>query len=529
MFSYCHNLYENQKPDTNNLPKTQPMKTIFVIALALALSFFAHAQTVIESPKMGMSTAENVTLEKIELRDTATVLWFNYSSISPNGFSIPKKTFIQVSGAAEKLFVTAANGVQLNKQITVSANEKVNYQLIFPKIDASIAKLDYGEANDGGTWFMYDIQLKPELFQSILPENLSGNWFRGDNAQWEISLFDSVAVYKSQVWKYKKYTEENGLSKITMNNGKKEMTIYAKLADNKTCMIGETSGKLVKYTSKPIPSAKVASNETFKLPILKLDTAIYSGYIKGYSPRCGIKTGMLFLNNAIEGDQNSYTIQIGDNGFFTLKVPMTNPQIVFIPQLSSSTQVLLEPGKTLFQLIDFGSKGRSSLFMGDNARINSDLSQLNKIYSFDYQKMQEKILDFTPEEYKIWCLDGLKKDLDSLDKFEVNSKISSKALQVEKLILEQRYATNVMSYSMNFESAYRKINKIPQTQRELPIERPQLDSTYYSFITNEMVNSQLGMLTSDYYFFLNRLMYLDILRGDSKSYSMLDFLKELKK
>lgn len=503
------------------------MRTIFLLSFALVLAFFAHSQTTIENPKIGMSTAQNVTLEKIELRDTATVLWFHVNYTPGYWINIPKGTFIQPVGTNEKLFIVSADGIVVNEKYTMPASGEVDYKLIFPKIDAASTKIDFGE--EGGTWFIYDIQLKPELFQSILPDKLSGNWFRADNAQWEISLFDSVAVYKSQVWKYQQYSAKDGTGKIGLKNGKKTLYIYTKQIDDNTCMIGEASGKLVKYTSKPNPSTIVASTETFKLPIMKLDTAIYSGYIKGYSPRCGIKTGMLYLNNAIEGDQNSYTIQIGENGFFTLKVPMANPQMVFIPKLSSSPEVFLDPGKSLFQLIDIGSNGMSSLFMGDNARINSDLSKLSKIYSFDYQKMQEKILDFTPEEYKTWCLDGLKKDMDSLNKVLANFVISSKALQVKKIMLEQRYASNIMRYSMNFESAYRKKNKIPQTQRELPIERPKLDSKYYSFLTDDMVNNPLGMLTSEYYFFLNQLMYLDILRGDSKNYSTLDFLKELKK
>lgn len=52
--------------------------------------------------------------------------------------------------------------------------------------------------------------------------------------------------------------------------------------------------------------------------------------------------------------------------------------------------------------------------------------------------MQDKILDFTPEEYKSWCLDGLKKDLDLLNLVQKSLGISAKALQVEKLILEHK-------------------------------------------------------------------------------------------
>ncbi len=235
------------------------------------------------------------------------------------------------------------------------------------------------------------------------------------------------------------------------------------------------------------------------------------------------------MNNAFDGEQNSFTIQIGDNGFFSLKVPMTNPQKVLVRSSATSGEVFLEPGKTLFQLIDFGSKGNASLFMGDNAKLNADLSKLGRIYSFDYREMQKKILDFTPEEYKTWCMEGLKKDLDPLNKAQAKLNIGAKAVQIEKLTLELLHYTDLLKYAYNFESAYRQKNKIPNTQRELPIELTKPDSTYYSFLTNEIVNNPLGLLTTDYGYLLNWLKYSDILRGESKSYTTLDFLKELKK
>ena len=164
------------------------MKTILFTAFALFLTFFAYTQTIIENPKVGMSTASNVQIVKIELTDAATVLWFHVKSTPGNWMSVPNKTYIQPVGAKEKLYIVSAEGIPVNEQYIMPASGEVDYKVIFPKIDTSVAKLDFGEANDGGTWFIYDIQLKPELYQSILPEKISGNWFRADNAQWEISL-----------------------------------------------------------------------------------------------------------------------------------------------------------------------------------------------------------------------------------------------------------------------------------------------------------------------------------------------------
>ena len=505
------------------------MKTIFLIAFALALSFFAHSQTIIENPKVGMSTAQNVTLEKIELRDTTTVLWFHFSSASPTGFSIPKKTYIQASGAAEKLFILAAEGVSLNKTITVSAQEEVNYQLFFPKIDPSVSTLDYGEANDGGSWFLYDIQLKPELYKSILPENLSGNWFRSDNAQWEIRLFDSVAIYKSQVWKYKQYSEKNGIGKISLKNGAKTLDLYTKPADDKTCMIGEIPARLVKFTQNPDESLIPADTEPFKLPIFKVDTVTYCGYIKGFNSRFPQKTGMVYVNDVLAGTQLSYLIEIADDGTFQVKFPHSNPQGVFVRLPFSSEPIFIEPGKTIFQLIDKGNKTNPVLFMGDCARINTDLLKIKNINSFDYNQMLEKVLDFSPEQYKVWCQDLQQKDRNALASFKQDHPIGAKAEQVKKLEIDCRYSSTIFEYGWKIEAAWRKKNNIPRDQREIPFKPAKPDSSYYTFLTNDLVNNPLAVLTSDYYFFINRLMYMEALRVNPKSFSISEILTELRK
>ncbi len=227
------------------------MKKILLLSLLIVATIMVNAQTVIEKPKIGMSTASNVRIGKIELSDTATVIWFNTSYTPGNWISIPKKTYILPAGSKDTLFIRSTEGIPMNKQYTMPSSGKVDYKLIFPKIDPDIKSIDYGEANDGGSWFIYDIALKPEAWKSIIPEKLSGNWFRSDNGQWELSLLDSTAVYKSNVWKYIKYDEKEGTGTLKIKNGSKNLNLYIKQGENGALMIGESPSKLVKYTHEP--------------------------------------------------------------------------------------------------------------------------------------------------------------------------------------------------------------------------------------------------------------------------------------
>lgn len=505
------------------------MKQILISVLALILSIFAYSQTIIEKPKYGMSTANNVQVEKIELLDTATVFWFHVNAGPGNTILIPGESYIQPVGSTQKLYLTSASGIATNEWVAMPASGEMSYQLFFPKIDSSVTKIDFGEGNEGGSWFIYDIQLKPDQFQSILPEKISGNWFRSDNAQWEISLFDSVAVYQSRVWKYLNYTEKDGLGKISLRCGTKLMDIYAKSFNDSTCLIGETPANLVKYTNQPDESVIPVDTESFKLPVFKVDTVTYFGYIKGFNRRFPQHTGMVYVNDVLVGKQLSYMVKISDDGTFSVKFPHCNPQEIYVRLPFFNNNVFVEPGKTTFHVIDNSNQSTPALFMGDCARINTDLDKLKNINSFNYSEMNAKIPDFSPEQYKAYCFATQKKDLDLLDEYSKTHNISKKAYQIKKASVEYSYASEAMSYTMNFESAYRQKNNVPREQRELPVEIQKPDSIYYSFLTNDLVNNPLAVLTSGYYFFVNRLMFLEILRGAPIGYSTADIVAELEK
>ncbi|MGD9930849.1 MAG: TlpA family protein disulfide reductase [Mangrovibacterium sp.] len=506
------------------------MKRIFLLAFSVVMGVFTFAQTVVECPKIGMSTASNVKLDKVELLDSETILWFHVRYTPGNWIFIPDQSFIQPVGSQEKLFIVSADGIPVNERFIMPESGEVSYKLVFPKIDAAVAKLDYGEANDGGSWFIYDIQLKPELFQSVLPEKLSGNWFRNDNAQWEISFFDSVAIYNSQVWKYGSYSEKDGIAKIVLKNDSKKLDIYTQLINDSTCRIGESPLAMVSYSNRPDKSVISADEDLFESSVFKVDTVTYRGYIRNFSPRYSQRTGMVYVNDAIVGDQISHLIRIAEDGSFEAKFPNCNLQNVLIRLPFFYGTVFLEPGKTTFQLFDNSNPENLVFFMGDCARINTDLFQLKDIRNFNYQEMQEKILDFSPEQYNAWCQELKQRDYDELANHGQKYPLSAKAKQVKSLEFDYRNAERLLSYDMQKVSAWRAKNNIPRDQWEIDFKPEKPDSSYYDFLTNDFTNNPLAVMTGEYYFFINRLRYLDILRenGSNIGLTTQDILEELK-
>lgn len=492
------------------------MKKHTLTFLALLLSFAVYSQIVIENPITGFSTARNVNLTKIELSDTATILYFYTKAKAGNWISIPTKTYIKEIKGDEKLYVNRSEGIPIGEKFTMPASGEVSYKLIFPAIDKTVKFIDYGEGNDGGSWFIYDIATASTTLKPRLPKELYGNWYNKSTGIWEVGFFDKHIVYKSKLWSYEVPSTKEGLTSLKLVDEEKVMELFLKNGESGMFMFGESIQELKACTKEFAKTKKSKSIEDkpYELPIFNIDSATYSGYLKGYTPRIGVKTLSISINDIITGDQNSFLIKIDDNGFFSVKVPIYYPHTCFVRSSIYNGSVFLEPGKELFHMIDVAKPLNFRYFMGGAARINSEIMQHKNNNVFNYWELRRTILDMSHIQYKEYCKNAETKAMNKLNALFKENKISARAYQVLKLNTEYEAAERLMSYRMTFEGAYRQKHKIPSSQRKLPIEIESPTVDYFDFISDEKANDPLAVVSSSYDSYINRLKYLEILRGE---------------
>jgi len=502
------------------------MKKIILASLSLLFSGSGFSQTIIENPGFGFATESNLTIQKIELSDTATVLFFHVANMPNNSIYLPKQSYIQPLNGRDKLYVKSSIGIRLGEKYTVPESGEVDYQLIFPKIDPSANKLDYGEANDGGTWYIYDIRLKDVEGQTIIPKEMLGNWFNKESGEWVFSFMDTLAIYKKKVWNYGEAKFTQGKGSIVLKNKKGNIGLFVQRGNDGTYRIGESPQLLKEYCStvSALNLKKPEHDEGFKMPVFKNDSATYSGYLKGYTPRMGIKTATAYVDDIITGQQSIFLVNLSDEGTFSIKLPIYYPHCIYVRSGFYNGQIFLEPGKSVFQMI---APGDRKLFMGESAEINMDLSRLEKLSKFNYNEMHEKILDMTPETFKSYFMDLGIKDLNSLDALRKEHLISANAYQVKKMEFEFHNALYILEYNRIYEGEFRAKNKIPESQKTLPYKTGKPALSYYDFITNEMVNNPLAVISRDYDFFLNTLKYHEILRGELQDLTPYDMIVAL--
>ena len=487
------------------------MKKLIVTFAFLGFILFSHAQKVIEWPEFKGTTAPFIKILKIELHDTATVMDLRVHFAPNNWIRVPEETWIQDSKGGEKLYVKHAKGIKINEKHFTPENGLNEYTLYFPPVDDDVKTIDYMVSD----WKIFGIELVPGEQFSIFPEELLGSWMRTDGSnEWMYGFFDEFVIYDNEIWKQVLISQKEDISQLMLQKeGKKKKLVVKQKGEQ--LLIGPDEANLELFSKEQTSHSDyvIPNDEEFQLPVFNQDTAYYKGYIKGYDPRMG-ETGMVYVNNILSQDQESYLITINDDGTFSASIPMLYPQLLPVRFMGANEEIFFEPGKTTFRFFDLSrhhdDPEPGNLFMGATAKVNRDLLAMKDIRYFDYNYMYEKILDMSPEQYKEYNLEIKRKEHDALKEYTQNNPVCKKAQQIKDMQITYRNAQNILSYNMNRTSAYRMKHNVPRDQQEIPLENEELDSGFFDFITPDEINNPLALTTGgDYYYFINRLKFSD--------------------
>lgn len=492
------------------------MKKQLVLALlaVIILFFSGYSQKIIDNPVVGLNVTPNLKLTKVEIGDTATVLSFHATNPSNKEMIILKETYIQPVNGKDKLVVSSAKGVTIGEKFNTPASGEMDYQLIFPKISPATDRIDFGVKKE----LLFDIWLKSFAGRTVNKE-LKGNWYNRETGDWELSFLDTTAVYKSKLWQLDTEKLKNGEGIVSLKHKENNINLYLKKGKKGTYLIGESPKSLKEYCST-IKGLEFKSNDTpYQLPVFKRDSAVFSGCINGFRlPRDENtihtyfsdilkeeqRTIKIYVSDILKGEQKTFFIKIAEDGTFAIKIPLCYPHRIIVGSDLFEGTVFLEPGKELFTMVDLNQQP-IKLFMGEIGRVNSDLLRMEKISTFDYFDMLKKMLGLNQTEYKNLLLEFKGKDMNALEAFSKQHSLSAKALQVKKLEVEYSYSVHLMNYKNYLDHASRIENKYSQKPEEVKIE-------YYDFISDEVVNNPLAVISDNYNSFLRALKYSEILK-----------------
>jgi hypothetical protein len=109
-------------------------------------------------PRYAAKSVDGFDIYKIELTDTATILYFEVLQRGGWVF-VPVKSSIQSSDGGNVLYVRSAEGIRIGQKINLESSGKIFYKLIFPKIDDDVKKINFRELNEGGNWSVFELEI----------------------------------------------------------------------------------------------------------------------------------------------------------------------------------------------------------------------------------------------------------------------------------------------------------------------------------------------------------------------------------
>ena len=463
---------------------------------------------VIEKPDF-LSKSSPLNLKKVVITDVSTTLHFRTKYRPINWIYLNKEEiYLGISSTQEKLKLVSAEGINLDVRYYLPTKGYIDYKLVFPPIDPNTNEIDFIDNSSGG-WYMYGIELQ-EKEPSKIPNTLLGNWMDMKSGDWLISITEDKVIYNKTVWDYEKIPEtKSGTLQIKNETGK--LAIGYKLnEEGKLVMNFENNEVVLDQHANYFTAAQPSNPPAFETPSFKIDTAILSGYVKGFTPRMKSTTGLVYVNNVISGEQETHILKVQESGYFKMKIPMTHPQPVMVRAqgLVSTRSVFLTPGKKSFVYSDLKGK-KSSLFMGENARLNWEKTQ-GKLSFFDndHWKIMENILDKDAYEYKEFRLGMSKDQLERLEKLKREGVVSDRYYNYIKRDIFNYASRHILYYHWDSEQAYNQKNgeNITRSKRDSLFIRPN-DKAYYDFIKEEIINDPKLTISSGYSGFINAAKY----------------------
>jgi thiol-disulfide isomerase/thioredoxin len=501
------------------------MKNLLFVLLFMGFVGAVSAQTIIENPKYGMSPTSYLRLTKIELTREATILSFTVKIPMGGWVAVHQKSYIQPVGDTTKLYVIKAEGVDMTKMINwQESKDKISYRLFFPRLDPKVSKIDFGEPVENA-WQIFDIAVREKATHSVIPNQLLGNWLSPENGHWAFSFFDSLAVYNNNVWKYESVKPINDLLEIILTKNGQETRILVKSDGKSICQSGLSENELNRFTKDVsiLKDFKYTDSKAFEAPVLQPRKVIYSGFIHGFTTRLATKTGLISFYDQLTNLQKSYIVKIADDGSFHVEFPLDYPQNISVKLPSGTESVFFEPGKDLFQLINSWIPEYPSLFSGESAEVNFGLRETETINS-NMGSITDGITEMNQAEYVDHVLALKKEKQDILNKFKTDHSVSAKVFQIQNFNIEYWAARNIISFNQNLRMANFYANRSLKAEEQKPFIPREIDINLLRKIKDTPINNGCAFISSEYFYLLQALKYVDINRPQGSSFYLISAL-----
>lgn len=247
------------------------------------------------------------------------------------------------------------------------------------------------------------------------------------------------------------------------------------------------------------------------------DTARLIGYIKGYDPRAGFSTGIIYATNVITNEDFPVTVELLSDGRFEAAIPMSYPKYTTVYFQDRPVSIYLEPGHTLAMVLDWedfltADRLRNTRYvfkkveyLGPLARINRELNTINKKEPGDNQLMKA-VKSVLPADFHARQLAAWRSDSTALEKELENGDWLSQTRTIARHKLNLGHATYLLDYTL-----YRQFEMQKDTGNQV-LKAP-LQEDFHGFLRRLPLDDPSLLIVGDAGTFLNRFEFSEPFGG----------------
>ncbi|MDU1892463.1 MAG: TlpA disulfide reductase family protein [Dysgonomonas sp.] len=431
------------------------MRKALVLTLILAIATNIFSQKVIENPYFEVKNSGIDNITRIELSDKDTRVHVHTTFLHNWWVKFPRTTFIQPEGSDTKILATGIEKGEFDKEIFMPESADSTFVLIFPPLDKSVKRINYGEEDKT---IIFGISLE---------------------------------------------TNKKKLAQLKVEKEKSEQEKYAAHESWLTNQLAKASKK------EPMKDFSIAN-------FFNPDTARLIGYIKGYDPQLGFSTSVIYMGNELTREDYPTVMKIDSCGRFDVKLWIQYPITQYLNINNKSvTDIYIEPGQTLGLVLDWQefliadrlrniSYKQKVEYKGPLADINKEINGI-QLKEYDWRTFENDIKSLSPNDFKQKITQFLADNKALINKAEEEGKLSTKS----KILLNNANTTLVGERLLDYNSMRGYFASQDSTNMTLKIP---LDDNYYDFLQQIPLNDP-GLLISNYFSsFVNRFEYCDPFR-----------------
>ena len=518
-------------------------KYLFICLLAL-LTSVASAQ-VVDNPSFEARASSIYNITRIERTPEETRLNVHVVFRPHWWVSVSGDECLRDPATGKVYKLVRAEGIELKKETYTPNSGQLDFTLVFEPLPDGVEKVDYFGAPNEPASAIFGLSLTADKKSEDTLEKVRGNWF-GPDGEWAYGVYDSVTVMNNRIYSNLSVRKKGKRVELTLKEKGGNETTRLLLTPRKDggCRI-EEDGKEERECVRRSEGVRTVKADDGYQQFFRTDTACLQGYLDGYDPRFDLKSGLIYLENALTREDYPTVVEFDTDGSFRCKFVIYHPVCQAFTFRNLWIPFYIEPGQTLTMYIDWEEvlrydRMRGLLpnisdieYMGPSASLAYLNQTLGNEFRYDYNWMSKLRNEQTPAQFKETVKPMFAQWEQVADSLRQAYQASGKA---QKLIGNRLYVQQgTLMFDFLLDRDY-----LARTDTANQALKAREDDSYYDFLRQPSTDDETLLADNNGDVFINRFEFMDPFQriftdaeGNAAIYSyriprkpLLSFLKE---